>query len=513
MEQRSSKAAGEQPQDQSATEYGEQGPASKAATPESSVPEGSMSSDSSGPPDPPSQSLTDLYKDWVNLHTSRTELYQKRILAAKCSLEFDIKAWKKALEAAARRDRNTDESDRLTVHHVTQFGKFVENGYTALLDLPEKQKLADAAELEDFRALVVGVFTSQWLLLRDVVLQRAAGSPYRPGLRILDKQAKGFYARLYDVLKPSLDTAKIDQRYRDAPLADFAPLVYLGNIAQLSVFNRRVPLMLSVPFGALPDAPASKDTGMAIPHEVSHTVFAQVPELIEEIKGKLKQQLDNKQGLSRSKRVLYNMAIQWTEEICADLFGTALAGEANATSARWVMAGSDSMSGVTDETHPPALLRPMIHLLALTSIGGVSGGAKFAETRRFFEAELKDKAASIQLFGRQFRSVPALMYVPIATVSDVVIDLIEGYLLKMKLDILKGRTMEELLRAINASTMEELPKQVGVDGFDRWGESPDINSKEFVLDFPSKTAPTYGTPGVSKHPDCCAIWFLESLCC
>jgi hypothetical protein len=465
----------------------------------------------SGPPRSPN--LIDMYRDWVNVHTSRTDLYRERIDAAKESLEFDIAEWKKALETALQADPEADDGDRLALHHVSQFSIFLERGYDALLNLPEGITQADAAEVQDFRALVVGVFTSQWLLLRDVVLQRAAGSPYRPGLRTLDKQARGHYARLYDVLKPpTLNTAKIDRRYRCVPLADFPPLVYLGNIAQLTVFNRRVPLMLSIPFGALPGAPASENTGMAIPHEVSHAVFAQVPELIEEIKRKLKEGVDGKEGLSQSQRVLYNMAIQWTEEICADLFGTALAGEANATSARWVMAGSDSMSGVTDETHPPALLRPMIHLLALTSIDGESGGM-FAETRRFFEEELKKSPMQIQLLGRQFRSVPALMFVPIGTVSDVLVDLIEGYLLKMELEILNGNTIEWLLRAINRSAVDELPKASSEDGFDPWGESRDINSKEFVLDFQAETAPTYGTPGVSKHPDCCAIWFLRSLCC
>lgn len=131
-----------------------------------------------------------------------------------------------------------------------------------------------------------------------------------------------------------MEPKKLNRHYRDQPLLKVAPLVYLGDAGELTVFNRRVPLMLSIPLSALPGSAQEEFAKMAIPHEVAHAIFAQVPEVIDEIKEKLRHDLltgaiasGSELELSQRDSVLYHMAIDWTEEICADLVGTALAGE------------------------------------------------------------------------------------------------------------------------------------------------------------------------------------------
>ena len=462
--------------------------------------------------------LVDQYRSWINTDLDRSSLYEARIGAAWKSLLADINRWE--IKLATSLSRNV--SDRLIQHHIVQFNQFAVRGYNALINETQDTRLTENNEIVDFEALVVGVFTAQWLLLRDVASQRVAGSPYRSGLHSLDKEAQQYYAKLYYVFNQHLDRSSTSY-YKDR-IASFAPLVYLGNITQLTIFNRRVPLMISIPFGALshPEYPdtnqISKATRMALPHEIAHSIFAQIPELIEELVGKLKEEIDADASLSRSKRVIYTMAINWTEEICADLVGTALAGEAFARSARWVMAGSSSLAGVTDESHPPTILRPIIHLIALSCIQENEPDKEYEDVRiarAYLQEEIKHNHAKVNLLPdspsrleRQFRSVPALMFVQLKTIYDVLVDLVERRLLNTELDVLNKKTLAALLVEISNVPKKRLPD----DKFDPWGEIG-IAPGEFVLDSPVTAAPTFGTPGVFNRPDCCSISFLRPLCC
>ena len=265
--------------------------------------------------------------------------------------------------------------------------------------------------------------------------------------------------------------------------------------------------MLSIPLSALENRPGNENSRMSIPHEIAHAIFAQIPELIDEIKGKLKAHIEESES-SRREQVLNFFAINWTEEVCADLIGTALAGEAFARSARWIMADSDQTVGITDLSHPPALLRPMIHLQALSILEPTT--EEYAQTRQEFEEAVKQSPSQLQVgptLHRRFRSVPALMFVRMGTMSDILERLVDR-ILTLKLDILHGETMKTLLLAIHQESRTHLPGDP-----EKWGDSTDITADELVLDFPAGFTPDHMTPGVTTHPDCCDSWILRPLCC
>ncbi len=243
---------------------------------------------------------------------------------------------------------------------------------------------------------------------------------------------------------------------------------------------------------------------MSIPHEVAHAIFVQVPEVTQEVRDQLLAKLEQKsrtteQGdaeLSRQESILHRMAIDWTEEICADLWGTALAGEEFARSARWTMAGTASSAGLTDATHPPAILRPIIHLQAMEAIAGDK--ERFAETREYFLEAIKASGSTIPVdssLKRRFRSVPALMFVQMETVSGI-LDAMVRDILALPLQTLGGRTMTQLLIAIYTTKKGKRPTQALPD----WVKAIK-NSDDFLLDFPAELIPSsYATPGVSIFP-------------
>lgn len=448
--------------------------------------------------------LLQLYKQWIDVYDHRSVLYLARIDAAWKNLELDINRWEEPL--------SRDEPNRLVHHHVVQFKSFIKKAFEALTEESQPGTPSDplvTTEAADFRALLVGVFTAQWMLLQSVIFQRLAGSPYRDDVGTLDAQATAYYARLYNTFdKNRLNENKLNKKYRKYLLAPSAPLIHLGKTAQITIFNRRVPLMLSVPLSALENRPGNENSRMSIPHEIAHAIFAQIPELIDEIKGKLKAQIEENES-SRREQVLNFFAINWTEEVCADLIGTALAGEAFARSARWIMADSDQTVGITDLSHPPALLRPMIHLHALSILEPTTG--EYAQTRQEFEEAVKQSPSQLQVgptLHRRFRSVPALMFVRMDTMSDILERLVER-ILTLKLDILYGETMTTLLLAIHQEKRTQLP----TGDPEKWGESTDITADELVLDFPAGFSPDHMTPGVTTHPDCCDSWILRPLCC
>ena len=245
---------------------------------------------------------------------------------------------------------------------------------------------------------------------------------------------------------------------------------------------------------------------MSIPHEVAHAVFVQVPELMEELNSKVRERLEVKEP-SRQRRVLYDMVLNWTEEICADLVGTALAGEQFAESARWIMAGPDPAIGVTSATHPPAIMRPVIHLLALARIEQKVETARFEGLRE----EISASGIDASVLARHFKSLPALMYVDLATVYDVLFEVVRN-LLDVKLKILGSDTLGALLAEIYR-TYRETPYDTELrdEELENWGEISETEAKEFVIDVPaSPVTPAYVTPGISIRPFCWT-WLLGSL--
>lgn len=475
------------------------------------------------------QQVVTLGRRTLGANDQRLLRYRSRIDAALAGLQKDMDLWAGVFAA--------DDSARVLRHHLEQFRTFVQHAYFLLIGenlqpLPDRDaaalrppEIAPAsaaqAEKEDFREMVVGVLTAQWLLLRNVIVQRVQGSPYlgvdaNSGLQALDADARTYYRCLYDVLNTKLErnSSLLNWRYRKQPLVKFAPLVHLGNSIQLAVFNRRTPLVISVPVGALPEMPSSDLTRMAIPHEVAHAVFVQVPELIEELGSKVRAKLDTT-NRSRQSMVLYDMVLNWTEEICADLVGTALAGEQFADSARWIMASSDASLNVSNSTHPPAILRPVIHLLALARIEQKVETVRFDALREGLRTEIGASNTESSVLARQFKSVPALMFVKLETVYDALTTVVR-HLLDAKLKILGGETLGALLAEIYRARMQPPPddEKSREEELEKWGEIPVAEEKEFVIDFPlAVAAPVYATPGVSNHPFLCEVEFLAAVFC
>lgn len=477
--------------------------------------QGSVANDASSGTNPqpphgrnPDESLSDLFRDWVQRDSNRSTQYRLRVDAAWANLKVDIARWREAKVA-----------HRVVSHHIEQFGTFAEKAKDALLKESEKQDASNQAEALDFRALVIGVFTAQWFLLRNVAEQRTGGHPYYRGVDELDTLVRANYARLYRVMNPKLKVDKQNRQFPTAPLLPFAPLAYLGNAGELTVFNRRIPLLLSVPLAALQpiqDATLTPDehqtaleqmplARMAVPHEIAHALFAQIPELIIEIRTALERALQNgeikspKSGgeLSAREIVIYRSSFEWLEEICADLFGTALGGEAFVNSALRVMFSSEETVGITDKAHPPAIIRPLVHLLALSTLEAED--KRFEATRNQFDKDIQNASAQgsgeVSL-NRRFRSVPALIFVNLETVRYVLNDIVTR-ILGMELATLGGITLRALLKEIyelDAATLPDPPQ------LPAWGNDPSITSEQFVLDFPADVFPTYMTPGVSIRP-------------
>lgn len=481
------------------TQRGEFQDASPQDEPQETVPPATDSQQRGIPTSP--QSLLALYKDWIQNYNNSNREYRERLDAARKHLEKDIHRWREA------------KSDNQRVrHHIEQFEEFTSRALEALLENRERHAADDPTEALDFRAVVIGVFTAQWLLLRNVAQQHIVGSPYREGIAKLDDIVKQYYARLYNTLTPRLKPEQPSRPYSETRLLTFTPLVYLGNAGELTVFNRRVPLMISVPIAALPATDGAEGVHedevelaqMSIPHETAHAIFAQIPELIDEIRDKLENDLQTGEiksqtgaELTARETIVYRIALEWVEEICADLFGTALAGETFVRSARWALFSSEETVGITDRTHPPAIIRPLVHLMALSTIA--PDGKRFDTTRQRLEDELKiasDQGSGNLSLNRRFRSVPALLFVRLETVSTILTDVV-GRILEMELTTLDGITMGALLKEIHSSEDTSLPETA----LPQWGDDPSITSETFILDFPAELFPMYTTPGVAILPD------------
>ena len=69
-----------------------------------------------------------------------------------------------------------------------------------------------------------------------------------------------------------------------------APLIHLGNMSIITVFNQNVPLVLSIPYNSVDVddsgmlTEAAEKSRLAIPHETGHAILIQVPELAQELR-------------------------------------------------------------------------------------------------------------------------------------------------------------------------------------------------------------------------------------
>ena len=206
--------------------------------------------------------------------------YRNRLDAAWESLDQDVKRWRKIVPIGTT-----------IAHHINEFVNFKNSAYAALVPNYQKQVGAQPAgqtqeaqsqvlDVEDFRALVIGVLTAHWTLLRQVASQRTGGSPYGADLPKLDELSVRYYHRARNALPES-----VRPRVKAS-----APLIHLGNMSIITVFNQNVPLVLSIPYNSVDVddsgmlTEAAEKSRLAIPHETGHAILIQVPELAQELR-------------------------------------------------------------------------------------------------------------------------------------------------------------------------------------------------------------------------------------
>ena len=79
------------------------------------------------------------------------------------------------------------------------------------------------------------------MILRQAVLQRAKNSPYLETVDELDAISDRSYQKLRQALQEKTDLKN---------LSNSSPLVYLGPIARVFLFDEQAPCLISVAFGA-----------------------------------------------------------------------------------------------------------------------------------------------------------------------------------------------------------------------------------------------------------------------
>jgi hypothetical protein len=412
--------------------------------------------------------------------SERRILYENRIEIAWEGLLADVERWQDSLP------------EGMTIrHHLGQFGIFCEQAHDCLLKAYQDGGWKHIGKQLTFRSLVIGVLTSQWMLLRQVVSQRLTNSPYRKDLETFDQRTADYYHLLRQALPK--DTRE--------QLSPSPPLIYLGRLAELTLFSPKAPAVLSVPFGALDDDRSAN----AIPHEVGHAVFEQLSSFLPELKRQVLNFLADPQP-NRQQAALQEIVIDWLGEIVADLVGTALAGPAFAKSALWIAASSEDMVDVADKEHPVALIRPYVHLEALKYL------AKNPDFKKDHAAEIEDfeddvaKIVGTRL-NRRFESIPALTVTSLKTTRDEMVKVVK-LVLKTELKVLDEKSLGEILIACCTGK----PEDTGA-ALPEWGEISAEECQQFVLDLPDSLRLDYAMPVIPSLNICCVIPPLRPICC
>ena len=277
-----------------------------------------------------------------------------------------------------------------------------------------------------------------------------------------------------------------------------SPLVYLGSIAEVTLFSRDAPSVLSVPFGALDDKhPFSREISRdTIPHEVAHAVFNQLSDFIPELELKY---LSSARTDDQQLQVLHGVIREWLNEMVADMAGTALAGPDFARSAIRIMALPDEAVGIADARHPAPFIRPYIHVATLEHLK-VELKVEEAKVR-----PLKDELDQVcgDRMKARFESCPDLTVVTLETVKDEMIKAIE-VINNISLDALGGNLGDILKNCTQGSPSAQLvPNQK--ERLPAWSESVGKGDK-FVLRLIGSLRPEHATP--VSFPYC---WFFRLL--
>jgi hypothetical protein len=411
------------------------------------------------------------------------------------ALQADIEDW---LESLAGKEGG------IVLHHLEQFRDFCQQAHECLWNEADKFKgWSTADDKISYRALLVGVLTSQWMQLRQALSQRLADSPYQAQLQEFDIDAHIYYYRLYEALPAILQSHP----------SLSSPIIYLGRLAELTFFNPQAPGLLSVPFGAVSHyagrVPDNRSL-LAIPHEVSHAIFERIPGLTPELQSRVMNDLANQDPKpTRKEGLVHKVIVNWMTEIIADMAGTALVGPEFARSALVISIAPDDMVGVTDHDHPVGLIRPFIHLATLQYLAGRSEALQ-AQYQAGIDSLSQDiKALSGIYLDRRFESLPALTIVTLGQVKAE-LDKVIARVFEQDLVTLANQSIGDILFAAATRRADQLehkqPREV------KWGQIKEsCDNDAFVLDISRANQPEYGAAGNFQLKVCCDLGL--SICC
>ncbi len=367
----------------------------------------------------------------------RQAMLQQRIASEQNGLLNDIALWEAVLP------------DGTAVHHhIHQFGELcrwmlgrLEESFTSR---PERWPNLDQSS---FNSLIISVLSGKWILLRQIAQQRFPSSPYLKAAEDLDQFAENCYQRLRTVLE---NQCKVDG------ISASSPLVYLGPIARLFLFDEEAPCIISAPFGAAnqQDGNGSELSRQTVPHEVGHAIFEQIPGLMEELSYKTGAKVMSGTS-SQKKKLILSVILKWLDEILADMTGTALAGLPFAESAQQITIMPDKMVGVTDGEHPIPLLRTFIHGWVL---GQTDPKAAIDFNGRL--AKLTDA-----YINQPLQSLPAVITVTMGEVKEELLNVVD-VMWNCDLETLDGKCLGDVLKA---ACSIPTPDQAG-RALPTWGE-------------------------------------------
>jgi hypothetical protein len=330
----------------------------------------------------------------MNIPQKRQQIFAQRVKSERDSLLSDIAVWKGALPTGSVIQYHVQQFEDLTIRILSGLG--------SLFD-PERWPDLDGST---FESAIVSVLTGKWVKLRQVVLQRAPGNPYTSMLQELDGMAENAYEKLRLVLK---DLCKLED------LSSSPPLVYVGPLARLLLFDEHAPYLIGTPFGAVNESDefARDLSRQTIFHEAADAIFEQIPDVLEELRFEAGRHLAEDKP-TRKESAIHEVILNWLGEIVADMAGTALGGEDFARSAAIIMTMPEKLIGKTDDTHPTPLLRPFIHAWTLQKISPELASATDAPVRKI----------SSKYLGRRFESLPALISVSMEEVKPELVRLV-----------------------------------------------------------------------------------------
>jgi len=413
---------------------------------------------------------------------SRPKIFVKRVDAESESLLFDIAQLRNLLSPGSA-----------IQHHVEQFEVLA----TRIL-VDEIDSLYDSDRWPDldrstFKSVIVSLLASNWVVLRQVALQRAPGNPYLNVLQSLDDKSEEDYERLRQALE---DVSGLKN------ISNSPPLVYLGPIARLFVFDEKGPCVISTPFGVVNQQNALAQTlsTQTIPHEVAHAIFEEIPDLLDELK--LRISIDNRPSAiepTKKQRAIDSVIFNWLNEIIADMAGTALEGEAFARSAAIIMTVPEKIIARADQTHPAPLLRPYIHAQVLKKL--------FSDAAPSFYKSLDKSTSKYQ--NQPYEGLPAFIDVSLEELLTCLVEIVDR-IWDTELKTLGGSTLGKVL---TAAAHKKVSKRV-IDELPKWGD-PEENQKpeDEVLRLlgPIDLVSPLPSPQLFESEVCC--WVGAQTCC